>query len=593
MSLSALRKLLLPFRRNIRNRLILIMVLLPVVPIAIVTAIAVENNRSSMEAEIVETNLTNMKWTADNLDERFAQLNNLIYSIQIYPELSDYMMNGTDDLSRRFAAQRSVMNMLTSVSYSSNRHLRGVQLYLKEAGRWFIVDSMRNDIETVHLPPEPFKELFDNGKDYVVRSSSNPERFQLVRSINRFENREKLGGIAIDVGWSVFHQSLELLASNDDERVMILNADGSVLYRPSGSRQADAELSAETVSAVRAYAEDGHGFLRTDEGYIFYGAIETAGLVAVKTVPETVITRSANRTMRTGLVVGLVSAVVSAIAASLLAWRMADPIVVLAKKMSRVGLMKETDRPPPNRIDEIGLLETRLYSMSVRIREHIKTEYGLKLEMKTAELKALQAQIHPHFLQNTLQLIGNMLFTKTPEECYGVIKSLSEMFRYVIREPNELVTVDQELGHLAHYLRIQEMRFAGRLSCRLETESPEALIGRLPKLTLQPLAENAFVHGFEAKPGPWLLHVSLRAENGRMAIAIRDSGAGMPEEKLKETRRRLEAALAGQPPGDRIGLTNVASRIHKHFGAEGELLIDSERNKGTVVILRLPLPEKG
>ncbi|UUZ84939.1 histidine kinase [Paenibacillus sp. P26] len=181
--------------------------------------------------------------------------------------------------------------------------------------------------------------------------------------------------------------------------------------------------------------KDEPGYLRTKDDYVFYTTIRPWNLKLVKVVPAGFINRSAVMTLRYGMVVGVISILVSILVAVIAAWRTSRPIVQLARSMQGLSSIKESETPVIRRRDEIGLLETRFYNMSHRIREYIKTEYSMHLEMRTAQLKALQSQVNPHFLQNTLQLIGSMAYSKSPSELYEVIRSLSEMFRYVIREP--------------------------------------------------------------------------------------------------------------------------------------------------------------
>ncbi len=177
-----------------------------------------------------------------------------------------------------------------------------------------------------------------------------------------------------------------------------------------------------------------------------------------------------------------------------------------------------------------------------RIREHIQTEYSMNLQKKTAELKALQAQIHPHFLQNTLQMIGSMVFSQKPEDTYEVIRSLSEMFRYVVREPQDMASLRAELDHAGHYMRIQQRRFPQRLVFQVEVDE-RAMDIRLPKLSLQPLLENAFQHGLERKAGAWRMGIRVEIRKEDVCITVCDNGNGMDADKLEKVRAKLENAL--------------------------------------------------
>lgn len=578
-----------PFRRSIRNKLIFTMIFLSVVPIIAVTALAAENNRKSMETEVISTNLSNMKWTGIYLGEQFAQLNNLIYTVLISPHLSDYLASTEGSvLYNPYAAQKNIMDTLNNLFYSAGNHVVGAGLYLREPGKLFNINANQYDLKSTKVIPSPYKRLFDENKDFIIQSTSGDDgQFQLVRSINRFENRDKLGGISLNIRWSMLDQTLALIGRGEEHRVLIAGDDGSVLYQPIGESP-----SPEIMDRVK-HATGGQGYFKLPKAYVFYNTIDPVGLKLVTIIPTSFINKSAQSTMRFGLLVGAISIAVSILIAILLAWRTATPIVTLARSMQGLGLIKETELPQSNRVDEIGLLETKLYNMSYRIREHIKTEYSMNLEKKTAELKALQAQINPHFLQNTLQMIGSMLFTKKPAESYEIIRSLSDMFRYVIRDPNDLASLKAEMEHLNNYMLIQNQRFSSRLSYSIDIDEL-ALACSIPKLTLQPIVENAFFHGLENKSGSWELSVSVAHVQDSVHIRIQDNGVGIQEKKLADLERRLNNQ-SGQvwTRGNRIGIQNVASRIAMHFGTSYGITVESEHGAGTLVTVIIPKEGRG
>ncbi|MCA0754782.1 sensor histidine kinase [Paenibacillus sp. N4] len=583
------KKLTEPFRRSIRNKLILTMIFLSVVPVIAVTGLAAENSRTTMESEVIVTNQSNMKWTGVYLGDQFAQLNNLIYSVLISPHLSDYLANIEEaSLSAQFTAQKNIMDTLTNLFYSAGTQVIGVEMYLAEPGKLFTINASQNDIGTVSGVPEPYRVLFEENQDFIIRTDeSNPEQFLLIRSINRFENQEKLGAISLKIRWSMLDQTLDLIGRGEQHQVLIAGGDGQILYQPGGQAP-----SGETLQLIRQ-TDDEQGYFKMAGQYVFHNTIDPVGLKLVTIIPNSFINQSALDTMRFGIIIGAVSVAVSVLIAILLAWRTATPIVMLARSMQGLGLIRETELPHSNRVDEIGLLETKLNNMSSRIKEHIKTEYSINLEKKTAELKALQAQINPHFLQNTLQMIGTMLFTKKPAECYEIIRSLSEMFRYVIRDPDDLASLKAELDHLGNYMKIQQQRFSARLHYSVEIDE-SLLSSSVPKLTLQPIVENAFIHGLDSKSGEWRVELSVYGDDEAVCIRIRDNGIGIEADQLARLRNRL-SSQSGQvwTYGHRIGIQNVASRLHLHFGAEGGIRIDSERGKGTTVTVRLPAETGG
>jgi len=340
------------------------------------------------------------------------------------------------------------------------------------------------------------------------------------------------------------------------------------------------------------------GFIRTAQEYIFYHDIESTGLRVIKIVPDHVINESALETMKYGLVVGGVATVVSVALAALVAWRTSKPIVRLANSMKGIQLIKDRKVERSGRVDEIGLLEKNLHGMASRIREHIRDNYLMNLEKQTAELKALQSQIHPHFLQNTLQMIGGMVYSQKPADSYKVIRALSEMFRYIVRAPDGLVPLQSELDQLEHYMLIQKQRFATRLEYKLEITG-ELRECYIPKLSLQPIVENAFLHGLEKKPGEWKLGIEVLCDpqQGRVTIQICDNGMGMEPDRLAEMQSKLERITRHTDrvwnSGTSIGLLNAASRMVMHFGPDYGMRMESKLGQGTKVIVTIPCTTGG
>ncbi|WP_339238289.1 sensor histidine kinase [Paenibacillus sp. FSL R5-0517] len=582
------RKLTDPFKRSIRNKLILTMTLLAVLPVIAMTAMAAENTRSSMEEEIMETNRANMNWASIYLGEQFARMNNIIYSIQISDELHQYLaLNQEAPAASRFDEQKAMFNMLNSVYYSAGNYVFGVELYLKELDTLFTFNSMDSRIKTVSEIPEGYHELFAQHKDFtIINDPDDPQKFHMTRSMNRFEDQAQIGAISLEVKWAEFNQTLELLDSRGDYAVYIADSAGNPVYQPNQNIQPSAEALEQLAGA-----KESSGFIRTAKEYVFYHSIDPSGLRVIKIVPAHVINESALETMKYGLVVGGLATVISVGIAALVAWRTSKPIVRLANSMKGIQLIKDREVVRSGRVDEIGLLEKNLHGMSSRIREHIRDNYLMNLEKQTAELKALQSQIHPHFLQNTLQMIGGMVYSQKPADSYKVIRALSEMFRYIVRAPDGLVPLQSELDQLEHYMLIQKQRFGGKLEYTLEITG-ELRACYIPKLSLQPIVENAFLHGLEKKPGEWKLGIEVVCEPKEVTIRIRDNGVGMDAEKLAEMQSRLERltweADRVWSSGTSIGLVNAASRMVMHFGPEYGMSMESEYGQGTSVTVRIP-----
>lgn len=585
--LSALLRLLSgPFRKTIRSRLIAIMISIAVIPTITVTWLAAGNTRRALEQEVIQSNLSRIAWAGEAVADHLTQLNNLMYTLMISPAFGEYTTGEEGaSLSTQFTAQRNLINTATAIYYSSNNSLVQIELYFKDKNRLLTI-SEGDHIESPQSEPAVWREIVERKADYLIRSSdSSPDQFTLARSLNTFENKSRFGTIALEAKWRMMDNGLDLLRSESEAGVFLLDEAGRVMYSPTSvSLPALQELGPTRGSA---------GYERLPDYYLFSYRLDDWGLTVVKALPVSYIDQSVAMTQKYGMIVGVVSAAAAALLAALLAVTVSRPIIRLARSMRGMNWLREEEGHSPNRYDEIGLLEMRFHTMSSRIREHIRNEYSINLEKQTAQLKALQAQINPHFLQNTLQLIGSMSFSEKPGDIYRIIQSLSDMFRYVIREPDELATLGMELKHLNNYMHIQSQRYSTKLSYEVQEAGAYADC-LLPKLSLQPIVENAFMHGFDRKKGNWRLHVQfVPGENG-LYIRIADNGLGMSAARLDEVRARLGSQQGMLwTSGSSIGLYNVAARIRLHFGGGYGLTIDSGLEAGTIVSIYIPIRKAG
>ncbi|RXZ84150.1 HAMP domain-containing protein [Paenibacillaceae bacterium] len=575
-----------PFKRTIRSKLIVIMISISVIPIIVVTWLATNNTRRAMEQEVIQSNLSRIDWAGDAVNNNFTQLNNLIYTILISPTLAEYTKEDEASLRSQFTIQSNIINTITSVYYSGNNNLVEIQLYYREKNKLFTINDMRNDIQSPPAEPPTWRELITKQADVIIQDSTGTaSNFKFIRSINRFENQEKIGSVSLDVKWKMMDNALDLLNSEQEAGVYIVDSSGKLMHQLK-------ERDLPDLKAINL-ADHGSGFVRTAEHYIFYNQLEPSGLSLIKVLPVSYIDHSAATTQKYGLIVGVASALVAALLAALLAYTVSRPIIRLARSMSGLNWLKAEDVSHLNRQDEIGMLEMRFHTMSSRIREHIRNEYTINLEKQTAQLKALQAQINPHFLQNTLQLIGSMSFSKTPSDIYSIIQSLSDMFRYCLREPGDLATIRAEMKHLSNYMNIQRQRFTGKLTYEADV-APEWEDCRIPKLSLQPLVENAFMHGFDKKKGSWCLKVKVLPYDSGLLISVEDNGIGISPSRLEDVRSRLAEQLDPLwTSGNSIGLYNVSARIKLYFGEEYGIHIENNPGGGTRVSLYIPRVKEG
>lgn len=244
-----------------------------------------------------------------------------------------------------------------------------------------------------------------------------------------------------------------------------------------------------------------------------------------------------------------------------------------------------------DRRDEIGILYRQYFSLLDTLNTYIKEQYQNKLIVLDAQMKSLEARINSHFLFNTLEAINSMAELEENEEIATMSLALGRMFRYTIKTESELVTLEQELQHVQDYVAIQTIRFNNRF--HLSVHVPEELYPkRVLKLILQPLIENALIHGLNFCTCGDEIRIDALLNHENIQITISDNGQGMSVSQIEEIRSTLDAEASFTELGYRtkqsIGLKNVHSRIELYYGKGYGLTISSKLNQGTSIQITLP-----
>lgn len=234
--------------------------------------------------------------------------------------------------------------------------------------------------------------------------------------------------------------------------------------------------------------------------------------------------------------------------------------------------------------DEIGRLTESFNFMVSKIDHLVKEVYQEKIAQKNAELEALQAQINPHFLYNTLDSINWMLMDIGADDISDVVVSLGDILKYSIHGKDVLVPLNEEVQYIESYLCIQKNRLEDRLCTSMEIQK-EARACMVPKLILQPMVENAILHGIEPMKDGGRVRITAGLEQQNLLITIEDNGPGMAPEELEQCRA---AVYSESGATDSIGMRNVHRRLRLHFGEEYGLAIESRHQEGTIVTLRMP-----
>lgn len=231
-----------------------------------------------------------------------------------------------------------------------------------------------------------------------------------------------------------------------------------------------------------------------------------------------------------------------------------------------------------------------------KIGSQLENHQVIRLSNRQAQYLALQNQINPHFLYNTLEAIRGDALSEGLDNIAAITEALATFFRYTISNMDSLVTLEEELSNAENYFSIQNYRFGDRIRMGVvfQGEIQMARGFMIPKLTLQPIIENAIIHGLEHQVGPGTVTVEIGSDGERLLIAVTDDGVGMEESVLESITRRLANPVSEKEAGEKgrnggIALVNVDNRIRLLFGEQYGLRLSSIRGFGTRVEITLPV----
>lgn len=259
-------------------------------------------------------------------------------------------------------------------------------------------------------------------------------------------------------------------------------------------------------------------------------------------------------------------------------------LVALSSRIADGDLDARVEVYPDN---ELHSLTADLNTMAGKIKELVETNIREQQNLQKSEMKALQAQITPHFLYNTLDTIIWLAEGRQFDQVVSITRAFSDFFRISLNRGKEWVSVEDELHHVESYLTIQKIRYRDILDYAVSYEK-EMGEKTILKLLLQPLVENALYHGIKNKRGKGKIEIKGWTERGFLCFSIKDNGIGMTEERLQDVREQIQRTSDFESMNSIYGLYNVSKRLELYYTMPGFLELQSVYNEGTTVFIKVP-----
>ncbi|MFC5402243.1 sensor histidine kinase [Cohnella soli] len=595
--------------RSIRGRLFLIFLFSMLGLLLIVSFVyyqrATEQIRSKMSV-VAEKNISQ---TAGLFDVMLKGYDSVTKSLNSNNELMRLLRSSSAGLSvANVDLDRKITDTIGAIFYSRN-DIVGIHIVTNE-GRVFSFDRSVGATVRDHSEQEWYTRLKRSTGEMIwlgvyPRSlmSGGIERpvFAFGRQLYELSALKSIGIVLIETDVDAIVSALTNASLGPGSDVIIQASDGSEMIRTNPAGSAEERIPAGWPGPLKTgevQITDKKDVMITASG------IRTADWTVIGITPKGELQLELRQTQRFLLSVIIVLVLAATVLATFVSRSFSSPFKRLIQQMKQVELGNFKGQVHVQSYQELNVLVGSFNRMVRQMDELIERIKLATLSEKNAQLQALQSQVNPHFLFNTLDMIYWMLDERENDRLGKVILALSQIFRYGSEwEQASRAPLRRELEQLRHYLTIIQTRLGGRVHTEFDVE--ERWLGiEVPKMFLQPIVENAVKYGLEPVDRPGQLRISTRERDGKLEIVVADNGVGMEEETLRHLERSLEA-IRSMKAGDEeepelepgrkgIGLQNVHLRLRLLFGEGYGVRIESRLNEGTTVIVTIPIPpERG
>lgn len=563
--------------------------------VGIVTVISLSYTRQSVFENSSLYTQTIIQQMNQNIDSYIDYMENTSYLVSSNEDVQKYLFGDTADSEARDRILSQFQTILDSRSDILNLGI------IAENGRMLINNGQRPTNPDLDIHSQEWYTNALEGRESVYLTSSHvqhvisgerPWVITLSRGIRNKEmgtGQEKEGVFFIDLNYSAISELCDQSMVGNQGYAFIVDADGNIVYHPQ-QQQLYNELQTENIDLVMNAGSDivtwGDGI---NKKMYSISRSEKTGWTVVDCVRVEELLRRSNEAQSIYVLVAIGLMAVALFFSRFVAKSITLPIQRLCDSMERVqeGDFSVSDIVVDSE-NEIGSLTKSFNVMTHRIHELMEQNIREQEAKRKSELKALQSQINPHFLYNTLDSIIWMAEGKKNEEVVLMTASLARLLRQSISNEDELVSIGQEIEYARGYLTIQKMRYKDKLEFQIKVE-PSILHIRLIKLVLQPIIENAIYHGLKYKESKGLLCVRGFMKNGNAVLQVIDDGVGMDQETLDHIYERHKVDYHSNG----VGIYNVQKRLQLYYGNEYGIVYESKPGEGTTATITIPGQQEG
>ena len=552
-----------------RHKLTILLVVTSLVPMTVLALYSHSRQSTMVRSSELEDMQSIMEQTKESIDSQTAVYASLLNYLTYSPDIEEIIKEKNIDNYTAYEKYTEIADPLLSVPKSYHDAIKRIQLF---------ADSIQVEHEYTLVPLEKMQEEWwsEGLKDDVrIQWKVDRTRGEVVAVRMTYAHQKLNAVLCISLDYDKIFQPLTNILT-DENGGIVADKDGNVLYNKTGlkelklsddnkkdtSQTADKLLSkiSQTCTWTQTESEE------NDWVFYFYKSQD-----AISGSVRRLLLEEIPLIIACGFIILFLGLSFSRI--------FTRKIEELTKNMDQVNHGSREVTVSSDSEDEVGILINSFHNMMDEINRLIDEVYVNKIALKEYELKALQAQINPHFLYNTLSMMNWMAIRSNQMEISKVTLALSTFYRTALSKGEDVVTVENCIQNMQAYLEIQLTMHDNNFTVDWDID-PTIKNEKMPKLLLQPVVENAIEHGIDEKEdGDKKLFLSFRGNGDDVEITVRDNGMGMPQEKA-------ETLVTYQAKG--YGLKNVNDRIRLLYGEKYGIRIFSAPDEGTTVVMRFP-----
>ena len=561
--------------------------------VVIVTGVSMKFTNTSIFENSSEYTHTIIQQMNQNIDSYIDYMENIAYLISSNEDVQDYLFDEKIDNEGRYRILNQFQTILDSRS-----DIRNVGIISKN-GRMLINDGSKSVNQDLDLNTQewyatalekPNGPILTSSHVQHIISGERPWVITLSRGIrDRSGSGEKEGVFFIDLNYSAISGLCDQSTVGTKGYAFILDAKGNIVYHPQ-QQQLYNELQTENISLIMDTDEDTVLTGTGNDGKLYsISRSEKTGWTVVDCTNVKELLSKSRQAQSVYVLTAIILVIVALLFSRFMARSITLPIQKLRDSMKKVqeGDFSVSDVVVDSK-NEIGSLTKSFDVMTHRIHELMEQNVHEQEEKRRSELKALQSQINPHFLYNTLDSIIWMAEGKKNEEVVLMTASLARLLRQSISNEDEVVPIANEVEYARGYLTIQKMRYKDKLEFQIDVDSSILYIP-LIKLVLQPIIENAIYHGLKYKESKGLLIVKGFMKDGNAVLQVIDDGVGMDEETLAHIYDKHKVNYHSNG----VGVYNVQKRLKLYYGDDYGITYESEKGKGTTATITIPGRQEG